>query len=64
MQKKAQIDIGGMEINPMAAVFGLVGALISLIVMKNVETPVIFRILTPIATFVACYLLTSFQLKD
>lgn len=52
------------SINPIAVVFAILGALISLFVMKNVEVNMIFKILTPIATFVACYIITSFQFRD
>lgn len=64
MNKKSQFEIGGMEINPKALLFGVLGAAISVFVMKSVQVNIVFRILTPIATFVVCYLLTSIQLRD
>jgi hypothetical protein len=64
MNKKSQIEIGGFELNPMALIFSTVGALISMIVMKGVEINIIFRILTPILTFIACYILTSIQFQN
>lgn len=63
MNSKAQLELGGMELNPVAILFAFVGALISMVVMKKVEVNIIFKILTPIATFVACYIVTSIQLR-
>ncbi len=46
---------GQMEFDPIALVFGLAGAGLSLIISKNVELGMFWKIMTPIATGLACY---------
>lgn len=49
------------EINPKAVLMALVGAIVSLYVMKNVEVGIIFKILSFFATFIVCYFMVDFM---
>lgn len=51
----------GIELNPKAAILAVVGAFISLYVMKNVEVGIIFKILGFIGTLIVCYFMTDFM---
>ena len=58
MRKKSQLDIG--EFSPMAAALGLVGGILSLVVMSQVEVGLIWRIGAFVGSTIACYLIASF----
>ena len=48
------------EFDPMAAGMGIVGGILSIIVMSKVETGLVFRVLSFILTSIACYFVFSF----
>lgn len=50
---------GQMDFDPIAFVLGLVGAGISMIVIKKVEIGMIWKILTPVVTFAVSYFYIS-----
>lgn len=64
MNKKGQIMEMFEDMNPAAMVLAVIAAIISLVMISMVEINIIFKILTPVATFVVAYIVTSFQLKD
>ena len=50
----------GIELNPKAALMAVLGAIISLFVMKNVEVGIIFKILSFVGTLIVCYFMVDF----
>ena len=52
-----------LELNPMAAGMGIVGAIIAVIVQSKVETNPIFTVLTFIATAIVCYFIAARMLN-
>ena len=55
------MEVFGMEISPIALGLGLVAGVISLIVLKSVEVPLIWRVLTFILSFVVGVGYSAFQ---
>ena len=49
-----------IELNPKAALMAVLGAMISLYVMKNVEVGIIFKILSFVGTLIVCYFMVEF----
>ena len=57
MNKKALFD--GIELNPMAAAMGVVGALIALVVISQVEVGLIIKFLSALFSGIACYFVAN-----
>lgn len=60
--KKAQLEID--EINPIGVIGGLLGGILSIIVMSKVEVGIIFKIGAFIGTAIACYFISGKILGD
>ena len=52
-----------LELNPLAIGAGVIGAIISLVVMKGSPAGIVFKILGCIATGIVCYFVFDFQSK-
>jgi hypothetical protein len=57
------MDFSDLEINPLAIGAGVVGAVISLVVMKSSPVGIFWKALGFIATGVVCYFVFDFQSK-
>jgi ABC-type polysaccharide/polyol phosphate export permease len=54
--------LGDIEMNPAAFALAIVGAVISLAMTFRIEgLGIVWKILSPILTFAACYFLVEFQ---
>lgn len=58
--KKAQFD----EINPIGIIGGLLGGVLAIVTMSQVDVGIIFKIGSFVATAVVCYIMTSKILGD